>query len=105
MDAKTGSEVIESWPEESREAAQLVIDTYGEPHEITQSFLVWHKTGPWKRIVASRSSTSTRFPRRTTTRWKRCSITESRLSLHTARRIRWQRHRRAHGRRSVRSLP
>ena len=62
MKAKTGSEIIQSWPEESREAAQLVIDTYGEPHEASQSFLVWHKTGPWKRIVASKEFYEHTFP-------------------------------------------
>jgi hypothetical protein len=41
MQANTnpGSKVIQSWPEESREAAQLVIDKYGEPHETTESML------------------------------------------------------------------
>lgn len=42
---------IQSWPEEAREAAQLVIDQYGEPSEMTDSQLVWHRPGPWKRIV------------------------------------------------------
>ncbi len=54
MGIKQGSEIIKSWLEESREAAQLVIDTYGEPHETTESLLVWHKTGPWKRIIATK---------------------------------------------------
>ncbi|MGI8886965.1 MAG: hypothetical protein ACR2G9_08625 [Gaiellaceae bacterium] len=31
-----------------------MIDTYGEPHETTESLLVWHKTGPWKRIIATK---------------------------------------------------
>jgi hypothetical protein len=37
MDEGHGPSIIESWPEESREAAQLVIDKYGEPHEATDS--------------------------------------------------------------------
>ena len=41
-DISRGSDVIKDWPEESREAAQLVIDTYGEPHEVTESLLTWH---------------------------------------------------------------
>jgi hypothetical protein len=28
---------MEGWPEESREAAQLVIDKYGDPDEATDS--------------------------------------------------------------------
>jgi hypothetical protein len=31
MGARRGTEIIEGWPEGSREAAQLVIDEYGEP--------------------------------------------------------------------------
>lgn len=29
---QSGSQIIENWPEESREAAKLVIEKYGEPH-------------------------------------------------------------------------
>jgi hypothetical protein len=57
-----GSQIIESWPEESREAAQLVIDQYGEPHEATESLLTWHEVGPWKRMVASREFYPHEFP-------------------------------------------
>jgi hypothetical protein len=54
--------VVESWPQESRETAQLVIDQYGEPHEATDSLLTWHRVGPWKRLVASREFYSHEFP-------------------------------------------
>jgi hypothetical protein len=56
------SKVIKDWPEESREAAQLVIDTYGEPHEATPSLLIWHRVGPWKRMEASRVFAEHEFP-------------------------------------------
>jgi hypothetical protein len=62
METRSGSDVIKGWPEESREAAQLVIDTRGEPHEATDSLLLWHGVGPWKRIVASRSFYAHDFP-------------------------------------------
>jgi hypothetical protein len=52
MDA---NEIIKDWPDESREAAQLVVDAYGQPHEATESLLVWHRVGPWKRMVATRT--------------------------------------------------
>jgi len=55
-------ETIGDWPEESREAAQLVIDKYGEPDEATASALTWHKRGEWKRIVASRTFYQHDFP-------------------------------------------
>lgn len=50
------------WPEESREAAQLVVDRYGEPDEATETHLVWHRPGPWKRIVASKAFHHHNFP-------------------------------------------
>ena len=57
-----GSKTIEAWPEESREAARLVIDTYGEPDEATHTQLIWHRRGPWKRVVASRTFHKHEFP-------------------------------------------
>jgi hypothetical protein len=59
MDANA---VIKDWPDEAREPAQLVIDTYGEPHEVTGSLLIWYGTGPWKRMVASRTFYRHDFP-------------------------------------------
>ena len=52
----------QSWPPESREAAQLVIDKYGEPDEITDRQLVWHRRGEWKRIIASKTFYDHDFP-------------------------------------------
>jgi hypothetical protein len=62
MGSQSARDVIKSWPNESREAAQLVLDKYGEPHEQTPSQLAWHGIGPWKRIVATRVSCSHNFP-------------------------------------------
>jgi hypothetical protein len=59
-----GSDVIKNWPNESREAAQLVIDEHGEPHEATHSTLIWHNVAPWKRIVATRAFYEHHFPAR-----------------------------------------
>jgi hypothetical protein len=56
------SEQIERWPEESREAAQLVLEQYGEPDEVSESQLTWHQAGPWKRIVASKMFFKHNFP-------------------------------------------
>ena len=53
---------LKEWPDESREAAQLVIRKYGEPDEITDSQFIWHAPGPWKRIVASREYYRHDFP-------------------------------------------
>ncbi|WP_162605905.1 SRPBCC family protein [Jiangella aurantiaca] len=54
--------IVEAWPAESQEAARLVIDQYGEPHEATESQLIWHQVGPWKRVVASRAFYQHAFP-------------------------------------------
>lgn len=62
MAATKESQIIRSWPEDSREAAQLVIDQYGEPHEATEWLLIWHHPGPWKRIVASKAFYQHNFP-------------------------------------------
>jgi hypothetical protein len=58
----TGSQTIQGWPEESQEAAQLVIDQYGEPDEATETLLTWHQVGAWKRIEASRTYYEHNFP-------------------------------------------
>jgi hypothetical protein len=56
------ADIVGAWPEESREAAQLVIDAYGEPQEATESLLIWHNVGAWKRIVASKAFYHHDFP-------------------------------------------
>src|SRR5690606_3701836 len=48
--------------EEAREAAQLVIDKYGDADEITDSQLMWQRPGPWKRIVATKAFYQHDFP-------------------------------------------
>jgi len=60
--AKKASAIIQDWPEESKEAAQLVIDQYGEPDEATESQLTWDHPGPWKRIVATKAFYRHDFP-------------------------------------------
>lgn len=55
-------DTIAHWPAGPREAAQLVIDAYGPPHEVSESELRWLYVGPWKRIVAQRVSWAHAFP-------------------------------------------
>jgi len=62
MNDTSASKRIEQWPEEAREAAQLVIDRYGEPDEATPTQLVWHRRGEWKRIVATKAFHRHDFP-------------------------------------------
>lgn len=63
MATQLGSQtVVEGWPEASREAAQLVIEKYGEPDEVTDTELKWLHRGKWKRIVASKAFYEHDFP-------------------------------------------
>jgi hypothetical protein len=62
MAQATMQAVLARWPDESREAAQLVVDTYGEPDEVTPSMMVWHRVGPWKRVIATRAFDAHEFP-------------------------------------------
>ncbi|MGK9169137.1 hypothetical protein KXR53_22670 [Inquilinus limosus] len=62
MASGPGSERIKQWPNESREAARLVIQQYGEPDEASDTQLIWHRPGPWKRIVATRTFFEHNFP-------------------------------------------
>jgi hypothetical protein len=59
---KQASQITQAWPDESREAAGLVLDAYGEPDEATPTQLIWHRRGPWKRIIASRTFHQHNFP-------------------------------------------
>jgi hypothetical protein len=56
------SDIIRNWPSETRQAAQLVIEKYGEPDDATESQLVWRNRGEWKRIVASKVFFQHNFP-------------------------------------------
>ncbi|HWK72331.1 MAG TPA: hypothetical protein VNS29_15965 [Burkholderiaceae bacterium] len=62
MENKHLSPSIADWPEDAQEAAQLVVDKYGEPDEITDTQITWHRPGPWKRIVATRMVSQHDFP-------------------------------------------
>lgn len=62
MAQPTSKDLIQTWPDESKEAAQLVIDAYGEADEVTESQLIWHHPGPWKRIIATKAYFDHHFP-------------------------------------------
>lgn len=55
-------DVIATWPEDSREVAQGVIDTHGEPDEATESRLIWHDRGAWHELIAYRETWRHEFP-------------------------------------------
>ncbi|MDT0346368.1 hypothetical protein [Streptomyces litchfieldiae] len=62
MTQQNAANIIGGRPDASREAAQLVLDTYGPPQEATDTRPTWHRPGPWKRLVASRTYYEHHFP-------------------------------------------
>lgn len=54
--------VLAEWGDRARAAAEATITRYGNPEEVTPSFLVWHVEGPWKRIVVHRDEYMHMFP-------------------------------------------
>lgn len=62
MTTQQPSPAIADWPEDAREAAQLVVDEYGEPDEVSDTHVTWFEPGPWKRIVASKEVYQHNFP-------------------------------------------
>ena len=55
-------ETLNKWSKDSSEAAQLVIDMYGVPDEVSGSTMTWHKPGEWKRIIAYKDTDKHNFP-------------------------------------------
>ena len=58
-----GKDLIKTWPDPSRRAAANMIGEYGQPHEVTDTMLVWHAVAPWKRVVVWRDAVPHDFPR------------------------------------------
>jgi len=58
----TWADTIADWPEASRNAAREMGQKYGSPDEVTDTQLVWHERGPWKRSVLSREQVDHAWP-------------------------------------------
>jgi hypothetical protein len=58
-DART---TVQSWPKEAKKAAEMMIQKYGEPDEVTPMRVVWHDNGPWKRTIVTKEETDHAFP-------------------------------------------
>ena len=54
--------VLATWPAKPQEVARKMMDTYGQPTEVTASMLIWHKNGPWKRTIVYREEVPHSFP-------------------------------------------
>lgn len=43
--------ILQTWQGEPKNVANMIVDKYGEPDEVTKSMLVWHNNGPWQKTV------------------------------------------------------
>ncbi|WP_303907344.1 hypothetical protein [Thiohalomonas denitrificans] len=55
-------QIIEDWPEVSKEAANAMTEKYGQPDEATPSMLVWNNNGPWLRTIVYKEEIDHEFP-------------------------------------------
>jgi hypothetical protein len=62
MNSSDARTVIQSWPKEAKKSAEMMIQKYGTPDEITAMRLVWHDNGPWKRTIVTKEETDHAFP-------------------------------------------
>jgi hypothetical protein len=54
---------LEDWPANPRQSATMLISKYGLPNEVTQTMLVWHQNGAWKRTILHRDEIQHDFPK------------------------------------------
>ncbi len=55
--------VVDAWSDKPREVVDLMIQQYGPPNEATETRLVWHSNGPWKRTILYRDEIPHNFPK------------------------------------------
>lgn len=53
---------IRRWPAIPRRVAELMMEKYGAPHEVSRNALVWNNNGPWKKTVVRRTGAFHDFP-------------------------------------------
>jgi hypothetical protein len=54
--------VLEHWPKKSNRLAELLIHSYGMPHEATQTMLIWYYNSPWKKTILHRDGAYHNMP-------------------------------------------
>ena len=55
-------EILAGWTKEARDPAEAILTKYGEPAEVTDNMLIWHRKAPWKHIVVYREPLQHDFP-------------------------------------------
>lgn len=53
---------VDSWPETAKMAAKAMMEKYGEPHEQTESMLIWNNTGPFIKTIVYKEEIQHDFP-------------------------------------------
>jgi len=56
------NDMMARWSMDAQKAAKGMMKIHGAPDETTPTMLVWHNSGPWKRIIASNTVTPHNFP-------------------------------------------
>lgn len=56
------SEVIQDWPEVAKEAAQSMIEKYGEPDGVTPDRIHWNEAGDWGLTIVQKEEIEHNFP-------------------------------------------
>lgn len=59
---KKAAEVVQDWPNTAKEAAQAMIDKYGQPDGVADMMLVWENNGPWRRTIVYKDEIQHDFP-------------------------------------------
>lgn len=53
--AETAQTVVKRWPKRTRDAAELMLEKYGEPDQFDRDTLAWFNNGDWKKTVVRRA--------------------------------------------------
>lgn len=62
-EGKKAQEVIKDWPQVSQKAAKSMVESYGQPGEVTSKRLIWEGNFPWKRTIVYKEPIDHDFPK------------------------------------------
>lgn len=60
--ARHVQQVISSWPQASKNAAESMLKKYGKPAGVTPDMLVWKNTGPFVKTIVHKRTVDHKFP-------------------------------------------
>lgn len=53
--AESAQAVVKRWPKRTRDAAELMLEKYGEPDQFDRDTLAWFNNGDWKKTIVHRA--------------------------------------------------